>query len=60
MKNKIKKYLIGASAVLSIGGGSVVFTYTADGCNVEYVQVRDASGILTPADKNGNTTEGKF
>ena len=60
MKNKLKKLLIGVTTAITIGGGSIIFSYTADGCSVKYVQVRDAKNQLTPLDKDGQTIKGLF
>ena len=57
---KFKKRLIGAAATIAIGGGSLVFTCTADGCNVQYVRPTDVNGEVAPVDINGAKPKGKF
>jgi len=54
--NKFKKRLIGMALAVSIGAGSLVFTYTADGCQMSYEPqtINDPSGEAW-IDSNGDT-----
>ncbi len=46
IRKNIRKYLIGATVSIGIGSGALVFTNTADGCQVEYKQTENINHIL--------------